>query len=291
MANSNYFENYSYFTVFFPMYGRQNSWCSANLMSVFISNYYSRCTGCDGIHFFHSSVYAAVFWVYDWNSVGSIPVFWLLQSSACRASRLSLFFPSPAPLPSQETQPGQLTPTTPRHTLCHLWHVQEYKLGERSRKGVMFVAVAFVFLSNPYTCWGPAFWEVAKHLPDGWLMGSSEWILPLLSLCPQLLLHLLNCVSIHECSPLLSVFSPLHGRGKWLGGSVGVKLLVRVNLPQQCVIEPGRKFRIWWFRILLRVLRAIVLGNRFVFTGMQYVWWLMKASVQRFVAFEFFMWN
>lgn len=62
MANSNYFENYSYFTVIFPIYGRQNSWCSANLMSVFINNYYSRCTGCDGIHFFHSSVYAAVFW-------------------------------------------------------------------------------------------------------------------------------------------------------------------------------------------------------------------------------------
>jgi len=32
----------------------------------------------------------------------------------------------------------------------------------------MFVVMAFVFPSNHYVKWSPAFWDVAKHLPaDG----------------------------------------------------------------------------------------------------------------------------
>jgi len=55
-----------------------------------------QCTGSvwDGVNFLQRSLCGPVLWICDQSSIGNAPVFWLLLSSACTASRRSLFFHS-----------------------------------------------------------------------------------------------------------------------------------------------------------------------------------------------------
>lgn len=80
-----------------------------------------------------------------------------------------------------------------RHVPYHMISCSEIKAQGKEEEAGIFVVLVFVFSSNHYMCWGPAFWEVAKHLP----VNGKQWInCSLLCLHAQVLLHLLKCLSL-----------------------------------------------------------------------------------------------
>jgi len=74
-------------------------------------------SGSDGVNFPHSSTRSAVIYICRQNSVDNTPIFWLLLSSACTASMLSL---QPCSFFQREgTQLRQLTQADKRHIPYH----------------------------------------------------------------------------------------------------------------------------------------------------------------------------
>jgi len=66
-------------------------------------------------------------------------------------------------------------PTDQRDIPYHTALCSAIKAGGRRRNGGMFRATAFVFPSNSYVCWSPAFLEMAAHSPD----DGKQWMNPL----------------------------------------------------------------------------------------------------------------
>ena len=68
------------------------------------------------------------------------------------------------------TQPGQLTWDGQRDMRYHMTSCSAIKAAGKE-KGGMFMVMVFVFPSNRYTGWNPAFQEVVKYLPA----NGKQW--------------------------------------------------------------------------------------------------------------------
>jgi len=106
-------------------------------------------------------------------------------------------------------------------------HARHTKLGKKEAGG-HFGMMAFVFPSNRYPWWSPAFLEVAEHWPaDGkWWINSLFWFA-----CAQLLLYLLNCLYLNpRVSSLLRFWSsPTSHQGEWVSSCVVLSCQLELN--------------------------------------------------------------
>ena len=132
------------------------------------------CAGFDWnrVNFFHSSYYGTMFWICAENSIDNTGVFSLLLSRAYTQSRPFLLLTPPHQRAGwgctrnwEGTQSGQLSPTDQRDIPYHMTSCSAYKAGGKRRNGGTFRGMVFVFPSNGYAWWSPAFLEMAEHLP------------------------------------------------------------------------------------------------------------------------------
>lgn len=135
------------------------------------------------------------------------------------------------------TQPGQLNLTDQRCMPRHMTSCSAVKSQWKAEETEgAFVVMAFVFPSNCYVSWGPAFQEVAGHCLPMWTSAC----IPLFGL----LMHsfCFSCstviILIHEPSRIPSVFSPSCGNGEWVRGWVDVRLLAGVNPSHTAISLP-----------------------------------------------------
>lgn len=118
--------------------------------------------------------------------------------------------PRPFPLPTpphqgggwgstriwEGTQMGQLSPTDQKDIPDHKASCTVYKVGERRMEERKFGVIVFVFPGHCYMWWGPAFLEMAEHLPA----HGKQWTHSL---------AFYPCVC-GFCLPYLSVFISTH---------------------------------------------------------------------------------
>ena len=183
-------------------------------------------SGWHGVKLFHRSLYDALLW----NLIKSVntPVFWLLLSSACVASKLPLF-----PTLSlwvgkgwarnwEELQPGLLTWADQRDIPYHIMFCSVIKTQGKEEEG----RHSWLWcLSSQGTIMCDEALPLWKWLDICLRMGNGEQILSFLCLCGQFLLSLLD----FYLSPW--VFLPFHyflciqqerGVSEWLYGCLAV---------------------------------------------------------------------
>ena len=125
-------------------------------------------------------------------------------------------------------QPGQPTPADHRVVPYRTTSCSAYKAGGRRRKGDTFGVMAFVFPSNPYVRWSPAFL--------GWLnsclpTGRSERILRfalLICVAPPLTIKLSLSQSMSFLTFTLPVLPPIPS-GEWASGCVVLRCRLGLN--------------------------------------------------------------
>ena len=163
-------------------------------------------------------------------------MFLLLLSSAYTQSRPFLLL---TPLHQQGgwrctrsregTQPGQLTPSDQRDIPYYMASCSAYKAGGRRRTGRLFGLMEFVFSSNYYAWWSPAFLEMAEHLPaDGkWWRNSLFCFACMRSFC---FIYSTVFISIHEFSHFyLLILCPIPAGGEWASGCLVLSCLLGLN--------------------------------------------------------------
>jgi len=111
-----------------------------------------------------------MFWLSAESGVANTGMLQLQLRSAYTESRPFLLLTPPASRLGMHrswegTQLGQLTPTDQKDIPYHMTSCSSCKAGRRRRKEGTFGVMMFVFPSNCYAWWGPAFLGVAECLP------------------------------------------------------------------------------------------------------------------------------
>ena len=129
----------------------------------------------------------------------------------------------------EATQPGQLTPTDQRDIPCHMMSCSACKAERRKRKWGTFEVNAFVFPSNHYMWWSPAFLVMAEQLSaDG-----KQWINSLF--CFACMCGFALAIKLSLSQPLsfliftLLILSPIPLWGEWASGYVVLSCWVGLN--------------------------------------------------------------
>lgn len=161
-------------------------------------------SGWDGVNLCHSSLHSALLSICGWISADKAPVSsWRWAAFVKHGGFLS---------PCQQRVgwgqgrgwEGTRQPWPKRYST--LQDLTFSNMSSKEAEGRMFVMMAFVFSSNHYTCWEPAFQEKAGHMPANGKGRMSA----LFHAWEQLFFHLLNHLYLDPkvFSLLPSWFSP-----------------------------------------------------------------------------------